>query len=704
MKMEEFMLRAYLDSSNEVTVMPFENCELKHEELSVIQNDSILLRKSTVLSNGCIRLKFLEDIDLDTFTHIGYQGRMYPLLMGKFIHSIEFDLNYSTDVQMGAIYDKDHTVFRVFAPTAVECRLFINHQYHEMEKRCGYFETVINEDCHGRHYHYEVSHNDVTHSVIDPYVKGVSANSKEAMVIDFDRINPGYREHPVPDITNDEAVIYETHIRDMTIHPNSGVKEEWRGKYLGMSKHAITKHGLSSGLNYVKELGVTHVELMPVNDFLTVDELNINKSYNWGYDPKFFMVPEGSYATDPKNPITRILELQELIQTLHKNGMKVIFDVVLNHVYEIENSSFEKLVPGYYFRHNDDLSLSNGTGVGNDFASEKIMARRFITDTISFWLDYYRIDGYRFDLMGAIDIETMQGIENLVKEKGREILLLGEGWDLPTALERSKKTLPEFHDRIPHVHFFNDYFRDAIKGSNFELMAKGYVNGEGTGIDDIRKMFKGSFSEYSPGMSINYVEVHDNHTLYDRLRYSSSKRQYVLESQHQLATTLVLLSFGTPFLHAGQEFFRTKFGHGNTYNLSDMLNRMDWNRRAKYQDNIEFVKSLIAFRKNEPVFKLKDKDAIEDAVSVLSFDHLSNVFGVKINYKERDFIIMINPTETSAELSFGSDASYRIEISNQRNVDTAIYRGSFYIKGYEVAILAKADFESNTIGERGLNG
>ncbi|SFK54914.1 type I pullulanase [Salinicoccus halodurans] len=698
------MLRAYLDSANEVTVKPFRGYELNHEEISVIQQKNRLERKNTVISNGCIHLKFSEDINLNASAFIEYCGRLYPLLMGRYIQSIAFDLKYSTDVQMGAVYSSTQTVFRVFAPTAVDCRLLIDHDYHEMVKINGYFEATVDEDCHGRHYHYEVSHNDVTHFVIDPYVKGVSANSKEAMVIDFERINPGYRTHAVPNTPNKDAIIYEAHIRDMTIHPNSGVKKEWQGKYLGMAEHAFTKHGLSSGLNYVKELGVTHIELMPVNDFLTVDELNTNKSYNWGYDPKFFMVPEGSYSTDPKNPIIRILELQKLIKKLHENGMKVIFDVVLNHVYEVENSSFEKLVPGYYFRHNDDLSLSNGTGVGNDFASEKLMGRRFIHDTISFWLDYYRVDGYRFDLMGAIDIETMQGILNLVKERNREILLLGEGWDLPTALDHSKKTLPVFGDRVPSLRFFNDHFRDAIKGNNFELMAKGYVNGDGTGIDKIRKMFTGFYEEYSADMSINYVEVHDNHTLYDRLRYSSGKRQYVLESQHQLATALVLLSFGTPFLHAGQEFFRTKFGHGNTYNLSDMLNRMDWNRRAKYQDNIEFVKSLIEFRKSEPVFRLKDKDDIENAVSTLTFDHLSNVFGVRISYEESDFIIMINPTETSAELSFGSDASYKIRISNQRNVDKAIYRKSFYIKGYEVAILVKTDSETTNIEERGMNG
>ncbi|WP_411844022.1 type I pullulanase [Salinicoccus sp. HZC-1] len=698
------MLKAYLDSPNEITVTPFDNHELVHEEIRVVQNNSPLERKNLVISNNCIRLRFLKDIDLDAYTFIEYNGMTYPLLMGRYVHSIEFDLKYSTSVQMGPIYSKEKTVFRAFAPTAIECHLVLEDEYFKMKKINGYFEISINEDCHDKYYHYEVSHNDVTHAVIDPYVKGISANSKEAMVIDFDRINPGFREHPVPEIPNDEAIIYETHIRDMTIHPNSGVKKEWRGKYLGMTKQAFTKHGLSSGLNYLAELGITHVELMPVNDFLTVDELNISKSYNWGYDPKFFMVPEGSYSTDPKNPITRILELQQLIETLHKNGMKVILDVVLNHVYEIENSSFEKLVPGYYFRHNDDLSLSNGTGVGNDFASEKLMARRFIIDTISFWLDYYRVDGYRFDLMGAIDIETMQGIEKLVKEIDREILLLGEGWDLPTALDYSKKTLPEFKSRIPTVHFFNDHFRDAIKGSNFELMAKGYVNSEGTGIDSIRKMFTGFFDEYSAAMSVNYVEVHDNHTLYDRLRYSSGKRQYVLESQHQLATALVLLSFGTPFLHAGQEFFRTKFGHGNTYNLSDMLNRMDWNRRAKYQDNIEFVKSLINFRKSEPVFKLKDKNSIEKAITLLTFDHLSNVFGVRINHEDSDFIIMINPTETSAELSFGNEGSYKIKISNQRNVDEAVYRNSFYIKGYEVAILTKTGSEFTNIEERGLNG
>ncbi|WP_017548478.1 type I pullulanase [Salinicoccus carnicancri] len=698
------MLRAYLDSSDEITVRPFDGHELNYGNINLLQDGALLERESEVVSDGQVRLKYKEDIGLDQFSHIEYEGRMYPLLNGTYIHSIDFDMKYSTAEEMGVTYTGTHTVFRVFAPTAVICRLLLDNEVKEMEKRGGYFEITVHSDCHGSHYHYEVSHNDVTHFVIDPYVKGVSANSREAMVIDFERLNPGFRKHPVPDAQNDGAIIYEIHIRDMTVHQNSGVKKEHRGKYSGMAEYAFTEHGLSSGLNYLKELGITHVEFMPVNDFPTVDELNASKSYNWGYDPKFFMVPEGSYATDPNNPLIRVLELQELVKAVHENGMKVILDVVLNHVYEVENSSFEKLVPGYYFRHNADLSLSNGTGVGNDFASEKLMARRFIHDTISFWLDHYRVDGFRFDLMGALDIETMQGVAEIARRQDREIFLLGEGWDLPTALDQSKKTLPDSLDRPASIHFFNDHFRDAVKGANFELAAKGYVNGEGAGIDAIRKLFTGSFEDFSADMSINYVEVHDNHTLYDRLRYSSGKRQYVLESQHQLATALVLLSFGTPFLHAGQEFFRTKFGHGNTYNLSDMLNRMDWNRRARYQDNIEFVKSLIAFRKSEPVFRLKDRESVEKAVTLLSFDRMPRVFGARIRYRDSDFTILINPAETSAELSLGSDEAFGIRLSNQRNTDKAIYRNSFYIKGYEVVILARSGSESINIEERGLNG
>ncbi|WP_052747360.1 type I pullulanase [Salinicoccus sediminis] len=698
------MLRAYLDSSDEITVRPFDGHELDYGNINLFQDGTLMERESAVVSDGQIRLKYKEDIALDQFAHIEYDGRMYPLMNGTYVHSIDFDMKYSTGEEMGAAYTRTHTVFRVFAPTAVSCRLLLDHEPREMDKKGGYFETTVHSDCHGRHYHYEVSHNDVTHFVIDPYVKGVSANSREAMVIDFERINPGFRVHPVPDVQNDEAVIYEIHIRDMTTHPNSGVKQEYRGKYRGMAEYAFTEHGLSSGLNYLKELGITHVEFMPVNDFPTVDELNASKSYNWGYDPMFFMAPEGSYASDPNNPLIRVLELQELVKAVHENGMKVILDVVLNHVYEVENSSFEKLVPGYYFRHNADLSLSNGTGVGNDFASEKLMARRFIHDTISFWLDYYRVDGFRFDLMGALDIETMQGVAEISRRQDREIFLLGEGWDLPTALDQSKKTLPDAGGRPGSIHFFNDHFRDAVKGNNFELAAKGYVNGEGAGIDEIRNMFTGSFEGFSADMSINYVEVHDNHTLYDRLRYSSGKRQYVLESQHQLATALVLLSFGTPFLHAGQEFFRTKFGHGNTYNLSDMLNRMDWNRRAKYQDNIEFVKSLIAFRKSEPVFRLKDREPVEKAVTLLSFERMPRVFGARIRYRNSDFIILINPTETSAELSLGSDEAFGVRLSNQRSTDKAVYRNNFYIKGYEVVILAKSGSESINIEERGLNG
>ncbi len=683
------MYDAYLDASDQITIVKKNASSKNTDAISVMQNGKALEIHPTYISNKCTTVSLVHPLNLDHFTFLIIGGQHTPLKMGRYTFSTEFDLKYATDQQMGAIYTKEQTIFRVFAPTVFQCRLLLDGQPYNMDKIGGYFEKVISQDCHGKHYHFEASHNHVTHFVTDPYVKAVSANAKEAMVVDFERITPHYRKHHVPDIPNDSAIIYETHVRDITSHPNSGVSEAWRGLFLGMTEDTETGHRLSSGLNYLKELGVTHIELMPVNDFSTVDELNRDKSYNWGYDPHFFMVPEGSYATDPSDPISRIVELQNLILTLHENGMKVILDVVLNHVYKVEHSSFEKLVPGYYFRHNADLSLSNGTGVGNDFASEKMMARRFILDTMEFWLDFYRVDGYRFDLMGALDIETMQGIEQLSKEQEREIFLLGEGWDLPTALEHHKKTLPEFADRVPNVHFFNDHFRDAIKGSNFELNEKGYVNGDGQGAQAIREMFTGSFKAFNPGMSINYVEVHDNHTLYDRLKYSSDKRQYVLESQHQLATALTLLSFGTPFLHAGQEFFRTKYGHGNTYNLSDLLNRMDWNRRAKYQDNIEFIKSVIRFRLEEDVFRLKNPDEIKKALTFMTFNNLPQAFGVQISHEASEFMIIINPTEKSVELGYGSDDSYRIILSNQRWHDKAVYANSLYIKGYEIVILRK---------------
>ncbi|MFB9861411.1 type I pullulanase [Salinicoccus siamensis] len=696
------MYDAYLDASDQITIVKKNASSKNTDSISVMQNDEALEIHPTHISNKCTTVSLAHPLNLNHFTFLIIGGQHTPLKMGRYTFSTEFDLKYATDQQMGAIYTKEQTIFRVFAPTVFQCRLLLDGQSYNMDKIGGYFEKVISQDCHGKHYHFEVSHNHVTHFVIDPYVKAVSANAKEAMVVDFERINPNYRKHHVPDIPNDSAIIYETHVRDITSHPNSGVSEAWRGLYLGMTEDTKTGHRLSSGLNYLKELGVTHIELMPVNDFSTVDELNRDKSYNWGYDPHFFMVPEGSYATDPSDPISRIVELQKLILTLHENGMKVILDVVLNHVYKVEHSSFEKLVPGYYFRHNAELSLSNGTGVGNDFASEKMMARRFILDTMEFWLDFYRVDGYRFDLMGALDIETMQGIEHISKAQDREIFLLGEGWDLPTALEYHKKTLPEFADRVPNVHFFNDHFRDAIKGSNFELSEKGYVNGDGQGAQAIREMFTGSFKAFNPGMSINYVEVHDNHTLYDRLKYSSDKRQYVLESQHQLATALTLLSFGTPFLHAGQEFFRTKYGHGNTYNLSDLLNRMDWNRRAKYQDNIEFIKAVIRFRLEEDVFRLKNPDEIKKALTFMTFNNLPQAFGVQISYEASEFMIIINPTEKSVELGYGSDESYRIILSNQRWHDKAIYANSLYIKGYEIVILRKmADVDQYTTDQEG---
>ena len=322
-------------------------------------------------------------------------------------------------------------------------------------------------------YQYEVTVNGHTTRVNDPYSKALLVNSEKSVIVDLAKTNPdSFHKNTRPKQQHlQDAIIYELHVRDATIQEAGGFQN--KGKFLGLTEtNTATENGYSTGISYIKELGCTHVQILPINDFARVNELQSEKDYNWGYDPLYFQVPEGSYATAPENPISRIKECKEMIQSFHQVGLSVILDVVYNHVFVMEESAFEKIVPGYYFRYHNDGNLSNGTGVGNDFATERKMAQKFILDTIDFWLTEYRVDGFRFDLMGAMDIETMRKIRDRCAEESTPIMLLGEGWDLSTALPSEMKATSYNSNQLENIRFFNDYFRDSVKGNLFDTADK----------------------------------------------------------------------------------------------------------------------------------------------------------------------------------------------------------------------------------------
>ncbi|MDR6122039.1 pullulanase [Bacillus sp. SLBN-46] len=579
------------------------------------------------------------------------------LQIGAVIRTESFDEKfYYEGNDLGVTLFADETLFKLWAPTAIQVKLKMTppeSSFSEIIKLKrgdrGIWSVMVARNLELYHYSFLVLINQEWREAVDPYVKAVTVNGELGVVVKPD--SPPRPRPNLPPLENPvDAVIYETHIRDFSIHPHSGIKN--KGLYLGAGElHTKGKDDEPTGLSYVKDLGITHLEFLPFHDYAGVDEMTSNKDYNWGYNPLHFNAPEGSYSTNPSDPYTRIKELKELINRVHESGLRVIMDVVYNHVFIREDSPFEKIVPGYYFRHNELGLPSNGTGVGNDIASERKMVRKFIIDSIRYWMEEYHIDGFRFDLMGILDVETMREVRKTCDSMEEGILVLGEGWNLNTPLPTEQKATIANQAKIPQIAQFNDKFRDAIKGSTFNILDKGYALGNEHYLDAALEVITGSigfkkrnlrlFNE--PTQSVNYVECHDNHTLWDKLQSCLPHVDDTIRAQfHRLATGMVLLSQGIPFLHSGQEFFRTKQGEGNSYCAPDKINQLDWERKSQFIDNVNYIKGLIEIRQAIPCFRMRTSDEIRS--NIRSLPSSSPILACTYQMVHDEVILIINPS------------------------------------------------------------
>lgn len=597
-------------------------------------------------------------------------GGKTDLQIGSVIRTQAFDQKFFYEGNdLGVTFSYDKTVFKLWAPTAAIVKLKLtspqdneSQEYVMDRNKKGVWSVEIPGNLEGSLYTYILKINRIWREAADPYATAVTANGKYGVICDLEKTRV-----PKPKLPNlpspVDAIIYETHIRDFTIHPASGVSDNKKGTYLGAAETGTTgKDGKSTCLSYVKDLGVTHIELLPFNDFEGVDELNRNKEYNWGYNPLHFNVPEGSYSNDPNDPNARIMELKTLIRSIQNEGIRVIMDVVYNHVYIREQSSFEKIVPGYYFRHDQFGMPSNGTGVGNDIASERLMVRKFIVDSVAFWMKEYQVDGFRFDLMGIIDVETMNEVRKTVDEIDETAVIIGEGWDLNTPISSEQKANIRNQKRLTKIGQFNDWFRDSIKGSTFNLYDRGYALGNEhyyeaakqvlAGSIGIEKSSQGIFLE--PVQTVNYVESHDNHTLWDKLEICDQYTDPAIsQKRHRLATAMVILAQGIPFLHSGQEFFRTKNGNGNSYRSPDEVNWLNWDRKVFYQENIDYIKGLIEIRKSHQGFRLPSAKAIRNHLNFLDISKPCIGYFLKEvgQYgKWRSILVLYNPTAQLEEI------------------------------------------------------
>lgn len=539
---------------------------------------------------------------------------------------------------LGVFWTPEKTAVKIWSPTAhvVELRLYKDgesgeafHKTNLQPSGNGTWSTVLKGDYEGKFYTFKINDGENLDEVPDIYARCVGVNGKRGMIFNAAKTNPdGWQTDKGPRFASfTEAIIYETHVRDFSITENSGI--QYKGKFLGFTEpDTKTKNGVSTGLAHLKELGVTHVHLLPVNDFVTVDEEKPLEKYNWGYDPQHYNALEGSYSTNPFDGSVRIREFKKLVKSLHDSGIGVILDVVYNHTYFAKESVFNQKVPGYFYRQKPDGTFSNASGCGNEIASERSMVRKYIIDSIKYWATEFHIDGFRFDLMGILDLETMKTIRAELDNTNPGLFLYGEGWaadqsPMPEHLRAVKNNIVQ----MPGIAGFNDDFRDALKGNHGLKKSKGFVSGLDLREEAVKFGIIAAIShpqivyDYvetakkawaaEPDQCINYVSCHDNYTLWDKLKLSCPKASETeLCKMVKLAGALILTSQGVPFLHAGVDFCRTKDGNGNSYKSPDSINQINWDRKEKHLDVFQYFQKLIQLRKNHPAFRMTNAEQI----------------------------------------------------------------------------------------------
>ena len=643
---------SYLDSFNRITIIYPKKLvsDPKEKRFYLLLEEELLTMEVTNIYELEHDYKFScllsESIALNIeYSVIDEANNSSLLRSGSIVRSDLFEMLYSySRNDLGYTYNEDFTVFKVWSPVAKEIEIEIIDRdgkiklYDLTALPRGIWQATIDGNLDGFGYRYHVRIGESFRTCLDPYAISSSANAKMNYVID---LNKTYKfQYPKPEFSGRmvDAVIYELHLRDYTI----GIKSiDNPGKYLGMLEEFDTPLGRMNAINYLKNLGITHVQLMPIYDFGGVDEANPDKYYNWGYNPVQYNVPEGWFSTDPDDPYKRINELKMLIDEFHKEGIRVIMDVVYNHVYDYKSFPYEILVPGYFFRFDDNGIITNTSGCKNDVASDRKMVSKFICDSTRYWTQEFGIDGFRFDLMGLLDIETINTIYMNLKAVDPKGIMYGEGWNMPVLLDDNKRANMNNYLQMPNIGFFNDRFRNVIKGDQWSK-SLGFSAGGSTSFLDILYLVTGSCVDNylfdSPGQSINYVECHDNYTFFDALKVLGTLKDEEIKRAARLALSIVIISQGVPFIHAGEEFYRTKNLDENSYQSPDKINMIKWDTANDALPFINLVKDLISIRKDFKAFRQDRKTLIKERVTLTS-DIYSRC--IKFNIKNLDGTITV---------------------------------------------------------------
>lgn len=591
---------------------------------------------------------------------------------------------------LGATYSANSTAFRVWAPTASSVDLVTYAHADDAANTAtvtamtssvnGTWTASLSGDKHLQIYNYRVTVGGHTEEAVDPYARSVTMNGNRGVVIDPSRTNPtGWATQAKPAFSGkmSDAVMYELHVRDASIDPSSGVTAANRGKYLGLAQLGtsikVGKVTSPTGLAAIKDLGVTHVQILPFFDFASGGSED-NSSFNWGYDPKNYNAPEGQYSSDPTNPVARISELKTAIQAMHKAGLRVTMDVVYGHVASATEFSEQLIVPGYWFRRDGAGNLTNGSGCGNDVATERPMVRKFIVDSMKYWTREYKLDGFRIDQMGLWDVTTLNAVHDGVTAIEPAATIIGEGWSMGPSIGVPQGIQGQLVN-MPGIGAFNDGIRNAVKGSPDGTSDGGFVNGNPGGtVGAVQSGITGNTSTtltvpwhtLESGQSVNYAEAHDNLTLFDKLWAvnNGTSRAAVAKQSRQIAS-LLFLAEGTPFIQAGQEFLRSKDGEPNSYNLSDDINSLKWGQRATEATTVAYYRGLIALRKAHKAFRLFTPDSINSNLKFITApqDALAySINGKAVGDSWKSVVVLSNPYDGAKKFNLPGAGNWQISV------------------------------------------
>ncbi|MCH5164884.1 MAG: type I pullulanase [Clostridiales bacterium] len=664
--------------------------------------------------------------------------------LSRLFSTDEFGTLYNYSGNLGADYTPERTVFTVWSPYASAMTLNIydageggTATTYDMKKGAnGTWTETVNADLNRKYYTYTVKGGAVDSEIVDPYARSGGKNGKRGMILDLASTNPvGWETQKMPELKgNTHAVIWEAHVRDVTIHESSGVSEANRGKFLGLTETGTkNKSGKSTALDYIKELGVTEIHFQPIFDFATVDEnftkATYNKAgqFNWGYDPLNYNMPEGSYSSNPSDGFTRVNELKQMIMALHNAGIQVIMDVVYNHVSSADSSNFEKLMPGYFFRKTATGALSNGSGCGNETASERYMFRRFMIDSVKYWMTEYKLDGFRFDLMGLHDVETMNKLYNELAAINPDVLIYGEGWTAAsTPLAPTQQCVLANAKKTPNIAYFDDVIRDGLRGSNFDKQGKGFVQGVNSSEKSVYVGVYGATNNFAanPTQNINYVDAHDDSTLWDRLNASVNYSKSTLKAMNRLAATSVYTSQGIAFMLAGEEMLRSKpttkknsydnrpnpyktnpdyYFSDNSYKSPDSVNAINWDLLDENADMVEYYKALIGIKKAWPQFQLSTKDQVDKCVTVKDNQLDDGVISyvVKDPNSNEYAVVILNNSDKSAKVSVPK-GEYDVYINGSKASATdklSTFKGDKFTVGARAAVVMKGELEASAVSD-----